>query len=146
MWKQLYCTTPGKTGTLILTHEKSLNSFHRRLLRIAVYIQYPNTISSQKLNITKEVPITERIKRRRLASWNKSFVWTNTLQPRKPCSSTLPLTKALLADPHSSVLNSSHKISQTAQNTTTSKPPLTQPSSKNLKTLPKIKMDGRERL
>ena len=58
----------SETWTLTQTLEKSLNSFHRRLLRIALNIKYPKIISSQKLyNITKEVPITERIKRRRLA-------------------------------------------------------------------------------
>ena len=42
--------------------------FYLRLLRIALNIRYPKIISNAKLcNITKEIPISEKIKRRRLA-------------------------------------------------------------------------------
>ena len=58
----------SETWSLTKTLEDSLNSFHRRLLRIALNIKYPKTISNEKLyNITKEIPITEKIKKRRLA-------------------------------------------------------------------------------
>ena len=58
----------SETWSLTKSLENSLNSFHRRLLRIALNIKYPKVISNEKLySITKETPITERIKRRRLA-------------------------------------------------------------------------------
>ncbi len=48
--------------------EKSLDSFHRRLLRIAIDIQYPKIIKSSKLyTLTEEKPVSEKIRRRRLA-------------------------------------------------------------------------------
>ena len=47
---------------------KGTINWHRRLLRIALNVKYPKVISNEKLyNITKETPISERIKRRRLA-------------------------------------------------------------------------------
>ena len=58
----------SETWALTSTLEKSLDAFHRRLLRIALNIRYPKTISNQHLyNLTKQTPISERIKKRRLA-------------------------------------------------------------------------------
>ena len=58
----------SETWTLTKSLENSLNAFHSRLLRISLNIKYPKIISNQKLyNITKETPITERIKKRRIA-------------------------------------------------------------------------------
>ena len=54
----------AKTWTLTKTLEDNLNAFQRRLLRITLNIKYPKIISNQKLyNITKEIPLTERIKK-----------------------------------------------------------------------------------
>ena len=58
----------SETWTLTKTIEDSLNSFHRRLLRIALNVKYPKKISNAKLyKITKEIPISEKIKKRRLS-------------------------------------------------------------------------------
>ena len=58
----------AETWTLTKALEDSLNSFHRRLLRIALNIRYPKKISNSKLyNITKEIPISQKIKKRRLS-------------------------------------------------------------------------------
>ena len=48
--------------------EKSLNSFHRRLLRIAINVRYPKIIKSKKLyTLTKQKPVSQNIQKRRLA-------------------------------------------------------------------------------
>ena len=58
----------SETWAMTENQEESLNAFQRRLLRIALNIRYPKIISNAKLyNITKEIPISEKIKRRRLA-------------------------------------------------------------------------------
>ena len=58
----------SETWSLTTTLENGLNSFHRRLLRIAINKRYPKTISNQKLyHITKETPIAKKIQKRRLA-------------------------------------------------------------------------------
>ena len=58
----------SETWTLTATLEKSLDAFHRRLLRIALNVKYPKVISSQKLySLTREIPISNKIKKRRLA-------------------------------------------------------------------------------
>ena len=58
----------SETWTLTTTLENSLNSFHRRLLRIAINARYPKIVSNEKLyKITKQIPISEIIKKRRLA-------------------------------------------------------------------------------
>ena len=58
----------SETWALTSTLEKSLDAFHRRLLRIALNIRYPKIISNQHLyNLTKETPLSVRIKKRRLA-------------------------------------------------------------------------------
>ena len=58
----------SETWAMTEKQEDSLNSFQRRLLRIALNIKYPKIISNSKLySITKEIPISEKIKRRRLA-------------------------------------------------------------------------------
>ena len=58
----------SETWTLTATLENTLNAFHRRLLRITLNSKYPKVISNHKLyHITKEVPITRKIKKRRLA-------------------------------------------------------------------------------
>ena len=56
-----------KTWVLTKKLENSLNSFHRRLLRIAVDYRYPKKIKNEKLyTLTKEIPLNQKIKRRRL--------------------------------------------------------------------------------
>ena len=58
----------SETWSLTTKQEESLDSFHRRLLRIVLNIRYPKIISSKKLyNITKETPLSTKIKKRRLA-------------------------------------------------------------------------------
>ena len=58
----------SETWSLTSKQEESLDSFHRRLLRIVMNIRYPKIISSKKLyNITKETPLSTKIKKRRLA-------------------------------------------------------------------------------
>ena len=58
----------SETWTLTTTLEESLNSFHRRLLRIALNVKYPKIISNSKLyKITKETPISKKIQKRRLS-------------------------------------------------------------------------------
>ena len=58
----------SETWALTATLEESLNSFHRRILRIAINIRYPKKISSKNLYIlTKETPISDRIRKRRIA-------------------------------------------------------------------------------
>ena len=53
--------------TLTPTQEKKIDAFHRRLLRAALNIKYPNIISNEDLySLTKEKPWSEKIKRRRL--------------------------------------------------------------------------------
>ena len=58
----------SETWTLTTKMEESLDAFHRRLLRIALNCRYPKIIKNSKLyTLTKEVPISETIKKRRLA-------------------------------------------------------------------------------
>ena len=58
----------SETWSLTATLENSLNAFHRRLLRIAINARYPKIVSNEKLyKITNEIPISEKIKKRRLA-------------------------------------------------------------------------------
>ena len=58
----------SETWTLTSTLEKSLDAFHRRLLRIALNVKYPKIIKNEKLySITKESPISTKIRKRRLA-------------------------------------------------------------------------------
>ena len=57
----------SETWTLTQTLEKSLDAFHRKLLRIALNYRYPKKISSKNLyNLTKETPISQKLKKRRL--------------------------------------------------------------------------------
>ena len=58
----------SETWTLTSTLEKEIDSFHRRILRIAINIRYPKILSNKKLyTLTKETPLSEKIRRRRLA-------------------------------------------------------------------------------
>ena len=57
----------SETWILTSNLEESLNYFHRRLLRIAININYPKIITNEKLyTLTNETPLSEKIKRRRL--------------------------------------------------------------------------------
>ena len=57
----------SETWNLTATLEKYLDAFHRRLLRISIDIRYPKIISNNKLyKLTKEVPLSTKIKTRRL--------------------------------------------------------------------------------
>ena len=57
----------AETWTLTSKLETSLNSFHRKLLRIALNYIYPKVISNEKLyTLSQETPISTKIKRRRL--------------------------------------------------------------------------------
>ena len=56
-----------ETWILTTKLENSLNSFHRRLLRIALDYRYPKTINNKKLyTLSNEIPLCRKIKRRRL--------------------------------------------------------------------------------
>ena len=53
---------------LTQTLENSIDSFYRRLLRISINIKYPKIITNTKLyTLTKETPLSEKIRKRRLA-------------------------------------------------------------------------------
>ena len=57
----------SETWTLTATMEQALDGFHRKLLRIALNYIYPKVISNEKLyTLTREIPLSEKIKRRRL--------------------------------------------------------------------------------
>ena len=56
-----------ETWILTTKQENSINSFHRRLLRIALDYRYPKIINNEKLyTLSNEIPLTEKIKKRRL--------------------------------------------------------------------------------
>ena len=56
----------SETWTLTSKLEKAIDSFHRRILRIAINIRYPKIIKSQKLyTLTNETPLSEKIRKRR---------------------------------------------------------------------------------
>ena len=58
----------SETWSLTATLEKSIDSFHRRLLRICLNYRYPKTISSEKLyTLANETLLSTKIRRRRLA-------------------------------------------------------------------------------
>ena len=58
----------SETWTLTKTQEQSLDAFHRRLLRIALNYRYPKIIKNSHLyTLSKEIPVSEKIKKRRLA-------------------------------------------------------------------------------
>ena len=58
----------SETWSLTATLEKSIDSFHRRLLRICLNYRYPKTISSEKLyTLANETLLSTNIRRRRLA-------------------------------------------------------------------------------
>ena len=58
----------SETLSLTTTLEKSIDSFHRRLLRTCLNYRYPKKISSDKLyTLANESPLSDKIGRRRLA-------------------------------------------------------------------------------
>ena len=58
----------SETWSLTATLEKSIDSFHRRLLTICLNYRYPKTISSEKLyTLANETLLSTKIRRRRLA-------------------------------------------------------------------------------
>ena len=58
----------SETWTLTPTLEKTVDSFHRRLLRVIINVRYPKIITNEKLcMLTKEPPISETIRKRWLA-------------------------------------------------------------------------------
>ena len=58
----------SETWSLTATLEKSIDSFHRRLLRICLNYRYPKTISSEKLyTLANETLLSTKIRHRRLA-------------------------------------------------------------------------------
>ena len=57
----------SETWTLTSTLEKAIDSFHRRLLRISININYPKIITNEKLyTLTREIPLSMKIRKRRL--------------------------------------------------------------------------------
>ena len=83
----------SETWTLTTTLEKSLDAFHRRLLRIALNVKYPKVISSQKLySLTKEIPVSNKIKKRRLALFGHIL----RLDPETPAQKAIKY----YVDPH----------------------------------------------
>ena len=137
----------SETWTLTATLEKSIDSFHRRLLRIAINYKYPKIITNEKLyTLTKEIPLSEKIKRRRLALFGHIL----RLDPETPAQRALhlyicphkrpvgrpPLTWiALITKDLSNTLNQ-HKI----------KTPLNNDSIEKLKNLASVRTQWREEI
>ena len=56
-----------ETWTLTSKLTDAIDSFHRRLLRIAINIKYPRIIKNEKLyTLTQEIPLSQKIRKRRL--------------------------------------------------------------------------------
>ena len=76
----------SETWTLTKKMEEQLDSFHRRLLRIALNYRYPKIIKNSKLyTLTKEAPISETIRKRRLALFGHIL----RLDPETPAQKAL---------------------------------------------------------
>ena len=76
----------SETWTLTASLERSIDSFHRRLLRIATNYRYPKVINNDKLyTLTNETPISLKIKKRRLAIFGHIL----RLHPDTPAQRTL---------------------------------------------------------
>ena len=76
----------SETWTLTATLEKYLDAFHRRLLRIAINCIYPKKISNENLyTLTKETPISQKIKKRRLVLFGHIL----RLDPETPAQKAL---------------------------------------------------------
>ena len=57
----------SETWTLTSKLTDAIDSFHRRLLRIAINIKYPRIIKNEKLYaLTQEIPLSQKIRKRRL--------------------------------------------------------------------------------
>ena len=57
----------SETWTLTQTLENTLDSFHRKLLRIALNYRYPKIINNKNLyTLSQEIPLSQKIKKRRL--------------------------------------------------------------------------------
>ena len=57
----------SETWSLTSTLEEELNAFHRKLLRISLDYIYPKKINNEKLyTLSKEIPLSQKIKKRRL--------------------------------------------------------------------------------
>ena len=73
----------SETWTLTQTHELYLDAFHRRLLRIDTNCRYPKIIPNEKLyTLTKEVPLSDKVRKRRLNSFRSYTTSILTHQPR----------------------------------------------------------------
>ena len=125
----------SETWALTATLEESLNSFHRRILRIAINIRYPKKISSKNLYIlTKETPISDRIRKRRIALFGHVL----RLHPDTPAQKALQFhivpRKRPVGHPHATwlALITKAKTSRRHYNTTTSNHPSTKTQYKNL--------------
>ena len=76
----------SETWTLTPTLEKTVDSFHRRLLRVIINVRYPKIITNEKLyTLAKEPPISETIRKRRLALLGHIL----TLHPDTPAQKAL---------------------------------------------------------
>ena len=83
----------SETWSLTQTLEDSLDAFHRRLLRIALNYKYPKIIKNDHLyNLTKEIPISVKIKKRRIALFGHIL----RLHPDTPAQKAL----SYYMDPH----------------------------------------------
>ena len=119
----------SETWAMTEKQEDSLNSFQRRLLRIALNIKYPKIISNAKLySITKEIPISEKIKRIRLALLGHILRLDVDTPAQKALQFYLTPHKRPAGRP---VTIWVQIITKDLKNTTTSKPPLPKPPSKN---------------
>ena len=76
----------SETWTLTPTLEKTVDSYHRRLLRVIINVRYPKIITNEKLyTLAKEPPISETIRKRRLALLGHILI----LHPNTPAQKAL---------------------------------------------------------
>ena len=67
MWRVCFCIINGELWTINKTTNKMIDSYHRRLLRNAINIKWPNKISSEELyKKTEQKKWSETLKLRRL--------------------------------------------------------------------------------
>ena len=76
----------SETWILTPTLEKVIDAFHRKLLRISLNYIYPKKISNVKIyNLSKEIPLSEKIKKRRLTLFGHIL----RLDPNTPAQKAL---------------------------------------------------------
>ena len=134
-----------ETWTLTSNHEKLLDAFQRRLLRIAINCTYPKIIPNDKLyTLTKEVPISDKVRKRRLVLFGHIL----RLHPDTPAQKALDYFftpyKRPVGRPHHTWIA---QITKDLENTLTHhkiKVPLTKDSLQRLKILAENRFLWRE--